>query len=249
MADSNEHLNRRRFLRMALAAAGGALSVASLPEALAGPVTQPLLRLKPLRQLTFYNTHTSERLSVEYGGDGYYVPEAMRAVNKILRDHHDGTISAIDPKLLDALFAIRQLLGGNGVIHILSGYRSPRTNAALRMMYDGVAEHSLHMKGKAIDFWIPGRSLSDLHRAAMAVKAGGVGNYPSSGFIHVDVGPVRSWGAGGGGGKSAGFRLARGQGMGIPRFRNGLTPWQQHNLAMNRKRLMFDLKNRKRLRS
>lgn len=235
---------RRRLLRFALSAAAAGVSSLLLPrdaEAVAIPTD-----LIGGRTLSFLNTHTSERLTVNYGGEGAYFPAALTQVNALLRDHHDGSLHPIDPRLLDVLYSILHLVGSKGTLHVVSGYRSPRTNAALRLVHEGVALHSYHMQGKAIDFWLPGCPLSDLHKAALSVRGGGVGYYPSSNFIHVDVGPVRQWSGGGGFGGFGGGAHARFLNVMAGGRPHGMTPSQYHTFAMRKRALAFDLARRRR---
>jgi uncharacterized protein YcbK (DUF882 family) len=117
----------------------------------------------------------------------------LRAVNYILRDHHVDETRSIDPELLDLLYDIGQEVDATEPFHIMSGYRSPITNAILRQHNPRVAEDSLHTQGKAVDIKIPGRSVALVRRAAMALQQGGVGHYPGAQFVHVDTGPVRCW--------------------------------------------------------
>lgn len=176
-------LNRRRFLQL-FAGAGAALAS---PLAAAGTV------LRPERRLTLFNTHTGERISALYWADGDYLPESLAEISHVLRDHRSNKTHAIDPRLLDLLFELQCKVDNHRELHVISGYRSPETNAMLRASSGGVARRSLHMEGKAIDINLPGCELRDLHKAALALRSGGVGYYPRSGFIHVDTGRVRSW--------------------------------------------------------
>ena len=148
---------------------------------------------RPERSLAFYNTHTGEQLKIVYWEQGNYLEESLGAINHILRDPRTNEIKDIDTGLLDLLFAIRNELETQQPFHIISGYRSPDTNAFLRAHSTGIAEHSLHLVGKAIDIRTPGRELRVLHKTAVALKGGGVGYYPKSDFVHVDVGRVRYW--------------------------------------------------------
>ena len=145
------------------------------------------------RALGFYNTHTDEILETVYWAQGKYQPEGLREINRILRDHRTGDVHHMDESLLDLLYLLQAKTGRKNRFHIISGYRSPATNAMLSARSAGVAKRSYHMQGKAIDIRLPGYDLKKLHQAALALKAGGVGCYPSSNFIHVDVGPVRHW--------------------------------------------------------
>lgn len=145
------------------------------------------------RTLSFYNTHTEERLSVCYFKGGAYSSRAMKKINHILRDHRTGSIRAIDPRLMDLLFDVNQRLGCSSPFHIICGYRSPKTNAQLRRKSSGVARHSYHMQGRAIDIRLPDCNTSRLHKACLKLQAGGVGYYPRSDFVHVDTGAFRTW--------------------------------------------------------
>jgi uncharacterized protein YcbK (DUF882 family) len=147
------------------------------------------------RQLSFDNIHTGEKLKVEYWADGQYLPDALAEVNRLLRDFRTGQVHPIEPQLLDLLARLRNRLDTTQPVNVISGFRSPATNAMLRAEHEhsGVASKSLHMQGMAIDIRIPGRELADLHMAALAERGGGVGYYPRSDFVHVDVGRVRSW--------------------------------------------------------
>lgn len=145
------------------------------------------------RRLSFYNTHTRERLTVIYKkGDGYVVG-AMKKINYILRDHRANEIHAIDPGLMDFLYDLLTEVNNHGEVHIISGYRSPGTNAKLRRKSKGVARGSLHMQGKALDFRLPGTDTAVLRDTARRMKRGGVGYYKKSDFIQIDTGRVRYW--------------------------------------------------------
>lgn len=146
-----------------------------------------------VRSLAFANLHTGERLGVDYWVDGQYVPDALLAVNRVLRDFRTGDVHPIDPKLLDCLDALRATLDTREPVQVISGYRSPLTNSKLHEASAGVASNSLHMKGMAIDIRIAGRPLKAVRLAALSLQLGGVGYYPRSDFVHVDVGRVRSW--------------------------------------------------------
>ena len=150
----------------------------------------------PERVLSFFNTHTGERLETAYCCGGEYQPDALEKVNFILRDFRANEIKPIDPRLLDLLHDLRGTLTTDQPLHIISGYRSPQTNAMLRARggkETGVASGSLHMVGQAIDIRIPGIQLDHLRAAARSLKRGGVGFYPASNFVHVDTGRVRYW--------------------------------------------------------
>ncbi|WP_217631933.1 DUF882 domain-containing protein [Thiohalomonas denitrificans] len=146
-----------------------------------------------MRELAFYGLHTGESLRTSYWEEGHYIPEALDAVDYILRDHRSSEVKRIDLGLLDLLWAIQQRVDGRGTFHVISGYRSPSTNEALRATSGGIAKYSLHKVGKAIDIRLPGTPTQRLKQAAVALKRGGVGYYPESDFIHVDTGRVRYW--------------------------------------------------------
>jgi uncharacterized protein YcbK (DUF882 family) len=148
-------------------------------------------------KLRMLNLHTGESLDIVYRIGNVYIPEALDKLNYFLRDHNTQDVSQYDPKEFDILHAMMSRLGqlNNGVIDIVCGYRTPETNAALRRNspWTGVAKHSQHMEGHAIDLRVPGVSTLQLRDAALSLHAGGVGYYPVSQFVHVDVGPVREW--------------------------------------------------------
>jgi uncharacterized protein YcbK (DUF882 family) len=147
-------------------------------------------------RLRMYHLHTGEQIDVVYRIGDEYIPEALDRLNHFLRDHRTGDSSSYDPREFDTLHALMARLGRpDGVIDIVCGYRSPWSNNYLRSLgpSTGVAEHSQHMLAKAIDIRVPGVSTATLRNAALALHAGGVGYYPVSQFVHVDVGPVRTW--------------------------------------------------------
>jgi uncharacterized protein YcbK (DUF882 family) len=145
------------------------------------------------RGLILFNLHSREKVEIDYCSDGVYVPHALAIIDRLLRDPLNGEVKSIDPKLLDLLFALHTKVGAEAPFTVVCGYRSPQTNKTLRTRNRAVAEHSLHMDGMAVDIKIPGIPLDKLYKAALELKAGGVGYYPRSGFIHVDVGLVRTW--------------------------------------------------------
>jgi uncharacterized protein YcbK (DUF882 family) len=168
------------------------------PDAL--PVDLKPADLKPADgkpyELRMTNLHTGESLNIVYRIGNTYLPEALEKLNYFLRDHNTQDVSNYDPKEFDVLHAMMARLGKlNSVINVVCGYRTPETNAALRQNspQTGVAEHSQHMEGHAIDLRVPGVSTVQLRNAALSLRAGGVGYYPVSQFVHVDVGPVREW--------------------------------------------------------
>jgi uncharacterized protein YcbK (DUF882 family) len=177
-------LERRRFL----AGAGAVLAVAPFAAAHAE------IAHLGARSLSFDNLHTGEKLSVDYWADGAYIPDALQTINHVLRDYRNNEVHVIEPKLLDLLTILRARLDTPAAFEVISGYRSPATNAMLHAESSGVAAKSLHMQGMAIDIRVANRSLQELHNSALSLHAGGVGYYPTSDFVHVDVGRVRMWG-------------------------------------------------------
>jgi len=147
----------------------------------------------PERELKFYNLHTGESLNALYCDKGCYIDGAVKEINYILRDFRANEIKPIDPRLLDLLYTINRRLYTAEPFDIISGYRSPATNAMLAARSEGVARHSMHIEGKAADIRVPGRTLGQVWRAAIGLWSGGVGFYPRSDFVHVDVGRVRFW--------------------------------------------------------
>jgi uncharacterized protein YcbK (DUF882 family) len=188
-AESRARLTRRRFLGL-----GAVATAAAVVPSRALATTSPARGRE--RVLSLFNTHTGERLRTTYCCDGHYQAEALKDINYILRDFRANEVKAIDPKLLDLLHELGGTLETDQPFHIISGYRSPHTNAMLRTRggaQSGVASGSLHQDGKAIDIRVPGVNLDQLRAAARSLKLGGVGYYPSSNFVHVDTGRVRFW--------------------------------------------------------
>lgn len=146
------------------------------------------------RTLGLYNAHTQERLDVTYWQRGTYEQVGIARLNAFMRDWRTDEITQIDPKLYDVLWSVGQSIGRDPEFTVLSGYRSRATNNMLIASgHTGVARDSLHVQGKAIDITLPGTALTSLQRAALALQAGGVGYYPSSNFVHLDTGRVRTW--------------------------------------------------------
>ena len=184
-------LDRRSFLGLSAGAAAAALVPSRSFAATTAAGTKA-----PERVLSFFNTHTGERLRTAYCCAGVYQPEALQEINHILRDFRTNEVKDIDPKLLDLLHELGGTLEIDQPFHVISGYRSPHTNSMLRTRggaQTGVASKSLHMVGKAIDIRLPGVKLDHLRGAARSLKLGGVGYYPASNFVHVDTGRVRYW--------------------------------------------------------
>ncbi|MCL4791264.1 MAG: YcbK family protein [Gammaproteobacteria bacterium] len=173
--------SRRRFLALA-ALSTPVLMWPGLLHAAAAP-----------RRLAFHHTHTGEALDIEYSEAGRYIPDALLTIDHLLRDFRSGEVHPIDPALLDTLYALRLQVRGTGPFEIISAFRSPATNAMLARKGGGVSTRSLHLSGRAIDIRLPGVRTADLRDAGLRLRAGGVGYYPDSDFIHVDTGRVRNW--------------------------------------------------------
>jgi uncharacterized protein YcbK (DUF882 family) len=182
-------VERRTFLRLGmLGLAGGALLKPSQVFAANPAIAAP-------RELSFHSLHTGEKLTAVFWEKGRYVPDALQAIDNILRDHRSGEVHKIDYALLQTLYETRTMVEAkNKPLEIISGYRSPASNAMLRGKSNGgVAKRSLHMLGKAIDIRIPGVGNDHIRKAGLQLKRGGVGYYPQSGFVHLDTGAVRAW--------------------------------------------------------
>ena len=182
MTGMDDHVaSRRRAMRLGLAGFAALLAPA-LPAAAAAA------RILALRSL-----HTGEFVRATYWAAGRYVRDGLIEINWLLRDHRSNTVHPIDRRLLDVLDTLRDRLETREAFEIISGYRSPATNAKLVATTGGVASKSLHVAGMAVDLRVPGRPLAAVRDAAKSLGAGGVGFYPESNFIHVDVGRVRYW--------------------------------------------------------
>lgn len=179
-------MNRRIFLRSAATLA----SAAAVPSAFATATPSELEK-----ELHLYNIHTGEFIKTTFKQGGEYDDQGLAELDHLLRDHRSGESTLISRGLLDDIHTLQQMFKPNQAIEIISGYRSPKTNEKLRAMGHNVAKRSLHMQGKAVDIRIPGTNLSQVRKAALELKSGGVGYYPNSGFIHLDVGRVRQWGS------------------------------------------------------
>lgn len=179
-------ISRRKFLGMGLIS----MAAAVVPKGAFASAGEHIISE---RELAFYNLYTHENLDTIYWRDGQYIPEALSEIDYIFRDRRSGKVKRINRRLMDLLFNIQKKLGSKEPFQLISGYRTPRSNAILSKTNKGVAKNSLHMYGKAVDLRLPGYSLKAVRRAAMSFKAGGVGYYPRSKFVHIDVGNVRYW--------------------------------------------------------
>ncbi len=147
-----------------------------------------------IRRIRMYSGRTGETLDSIYWVEGEYIPEVLKEINHFMRDWRNDKVVNIDARTIDIMAASHRLLGVSEPYMLLSGYRSPQTNAMLRSKSKGVAKNSLHMKGQAADLRLKSRSVSQMAKAASACASGGVGRYSRSNFVHMDCGPVRSWG-------------------------------------------------------
>ena len=147
-----------------------------------------------VRRIRMYSGRTGERLDMIYWIEGDYIKDAVKEIHHFMRDWRTDQVKAIDLRTLDIMAAAHNLLDVNEPYMLLSGYRSPQTNAMLRARSRGVAKNSLHMKGQAADLRLSSRSVNQMAKAALACHGGGVGRYSRSDFVHMDCGPVRSWG-------------------------------------------------------
>ncbi len=178
-------LSRRRFL--------GASATSALAVALGLPAAHADDLPTPARWIELFNTHTSDTLRVVYRSATGFVPAALERLQWVLRDHRANESAPIDPQLFDQLHAFAATAGVEPRYQIISGYRSPHTNAALAAAGRGVARQSLHMQGRAVDVRLQGVPCDVLRDAALAAACGGVGYYPASDFVHLDTGRVRAW--------------------------------------------------------
>lgn len=200
-------LNRRQLLQWASLAPVAAATSLAVPAAFASPMNikarssglilpDDNTQQDSHRTLKLRNLHTNENINVTYWEQGEYHVDALAEIYLLMRDHRANSITAIDVNLLDQLHSVQSKLQSKKEILLVSGYRSPKTNSMLRASSkgNGVAKHSLHMQGKAMDFRIAGTNLRQVHRATLASTQGGVGYYSRGGYIHMDTGRKRKWG-------------------------------------------------------
>lgn len=185
-------LNRRDVLKAGLTGMLGILPALVLGSLPAQATTFAASKADPFN-ITFRNQHTGETFSGAYRVGGKYLPDAFDRINEILRDFRTGEVFPVDPRVIDILYMTHRKAGVNQPYEILSGYRSPRTNSMLNRVSEGVAQHSLHLTGQAVDVRLPGYSTRKLRNVAVNIRAGGVGYYADSNFVHIDTGKVRTW--------------------------------------------------------
>lgn len=147
----------------------------------------------PDRSLSLFNVHTAEKETITYWSNGTYLHSGLDQINWIMRDFRTNDIKSIDPRLLNILYLLTRKLESEKPVQLLSGFRSKKTNDMLRKTTEGVARRSYHMAGRAMDIRIPRIETRNIQRAALLLGGGGVGYYPSSNFVHLDSGPVRTW--------------------------------------------------------
>ncbi len=197
--ESSARMNRRGFLRASVAT-----SLAMGVATTASPVlatnshrarakgAKPITDTKP-RSLKLRNIHTGERLNTTYWQDGEYIESAVLGISHLMRDHRENETMLMDQPLMDILWQVQQAIDPDMQFDVISGYRTPKTNAMLRKRSNGVAKFSLHMVGRAVDISTHSAPLSKIRKAALELKAGGIGYYPGSRFVHLDTGPFRAW--------------------------------------------------------
>jgi uncharacterized protein YcbK (DUF882 family) len=178
-------LSRRSFLTRSAAAAAGALLLPSR-ESIASILSTE-------RTLRFHNVNTDEELTLRCCPEHEYDRETRLRFSSLMRDHHADEVREMDPALIDVFFALAAFTGSSGTFKILSGYRSPETNSWLKSYHRGVAEHSMHIEGKAADIRMEDVSVREIRAAGLAMAMGGVGYYPRSNFVHLDTGMIRTW--------------------------------------------------------
>ncbi|MBP2835991.1 MULTISPECIES: YcbK family protein [Dickeya] len=181
-----EYIDNHR--RKWLAIGGAALGMALLP----GQALASLSTARP-RILTLNNINTGEHIKVEFFDGRRYNKAELSRLNHFFRDYRANKVKTIDPALFDQLYRLQVMLGTTKPVQLISGYRSYSTNEDLRSHSKGVAKQSYHTQGKAMDFHIEGVQLANIRKAALKMRAGGVGYYPQSNFVHIDTGAIRTW--------------------------------------------------------
>ena len=190
--DQGVMIHRRHILALAAAAAAAPGLAAAQADPI-GDLLDRALAEREVRRLSLFNLHTSEKIDAVYWENGRYVPDALEAINLVLRDFRTGEVWPIDVRLIDAVSAVAARVENPRPFQIVSGFRSSKTNAMLRGKSKQVAENSVHTEGEAIDLYLDDTPLPRLHAAAVSLSVGGVGLYPVTGFLHMDVAKVRYW--------------------------------------------------------
>lgn len=189
--DKIKNISRREVMKAGLTS----LVAAPIFGAMSAPVSAARFAMpdEGAFNIAFYNVHTGESFNGVYRVGSKYMPDAFEKINHVLRDFRTNEVFPIDPRTIDILYTLHNRSGVNSTLEILSGYRCPRTNEMLRRTSTGVARNSFHLTGQAIDIRLPGYSTYKLHKIAQNIRAGGVGYYRKSNFVHVDTGKVRFW--------------------------------------------------------
>lgn len=190
--DSASLVSRRKILGLG-ALAAGTLAASSIINPASAAIFSRGDRFDGARRITFRNSHTGEIFSGVYRVGDKYLPDAFERINIVLRDFRTNELFPIDPRVIDIIYSVHNLTQRDEPYEVLSGYRCPKTNAGLRSHSEGVAKNSLHMTGQAIDLRLPGFETKQIRKLAVSLKAGGVGYYPKSDFVHMDTGDVRTW--------------------------------------------------------
>ncbi len=192
---SVEPVSRRKFLGLGAVAAASAVVATSVIHPASAAIFSKSYSESGSRKISFRNSHTGETFSGVYRVGDKYLPDAFERINVVLRDFRTNQLFPIDPRAIDIIYAVHQQTQHTDPYEILSGYRCPKTNAMLRegTSKTGVAKNSLHMTGQAIDLRLPGFDTKRVRDLAKSLRAGGVGYYPKSNFVHMDTGDVRSW--------------------------------------------------------
>jgi uncharacterized protein YcbK (DUF882 family) len=180
-------------MRTNLGRRGVLAGACGLMASIAAPAVVRAQGLAGVKRAALYNLHTGDSFNEVLYAEGRYMPDALAEAMRVLRDWRNGEEHPMDPRLFDTLHEINARLDTTSPFQVISGYRSPATNAMLHARSSGVAEHSQHVLGKACDVRVEGVALRHLRNAALDVGAGGVGYYPVSNFVHVDVARVRQW--------------------------------------------------------
>lgn len=190
--DSANSVSRRKFLSFG-ALAAGTLAASSIVNPASAAAIARVSNFDGARRISFRNSHTGEIFSGVYRVGDKYLPDAFDRINIVMRDFRSNELFPIDPRVIDIIYSVHQLTQRSEPYEVLSGYRCPKTNAGLRKHGEGVAKNSLHMTGQAVDLRLPGFETKQIRNLAISLKAGGVGYYPKSDFVHMDTGDVRTW--------------------------------------------------------
>lgn len=188
-----ETVSRRKFLGLGAVAAAGAVAATSVIHPASAAIFSRSYSESGSRKISFRNSHTGETFTGVYRVGDKYLPDAFERINVVLRDFRTNEMFPIDPRVIDIIYAVHQQTQHSDPYEILSGYRCPKTNSMLREGSGGVAKNSLHMTGQAIDLRLPGFDTTRIRDLAKSLRAGGVGYYSRSNFVHMDSGDVRSW--------------------------------------------------------